>query len=75
MTMSDAAKLVLEKHGKPMNITEIYNEIIKNDLYKFGAKNPKGVLSQAMRERSTVNQKAKTTMFHLVSPGVYEING
>ena len=74
MAMSDAAKQVLEENKKAMSAAEIYDEIIQKELYKFGAKNPKGVLSQAMRERSTANAKAKVTMFRLVSPGIYELN-
>jgi len=57
-----------------MTISEIYDEIIKKVFYQFGAKNPKEVLSQAIRERSTANDKEKITMFRLVSQGMYELN-
>ena len=63
---------MLEESGKALSVAGIYDEIIEKELYKFGAKNPKGILSQAMREKST--EEAKVTMFRLVSPGIYELN-
>lgn len=66
MAMSDAAKQILKESGTPMSVLDIYNKIVE--------KNPKGVLSQAMRERSTSNKNAKTIMFRLVSPCVYELD-
>ena len=68
------AKQILEESGTPMSVLDIYNKIVEKNLFEFGAKNPKGVLSQAMRERSTSNKNAKTIMFRLVSPCIYELD-
>lgn len=73
MTIAEAAQTVLKNAGKPLNIQEIYDEIIKQDLYKFGAKNPKGVMSQAIRERSDINPKAKMVIFKALGQGIYTL--
>lgn len=72
MTIAEAVQTVLKDTGKPMHVNEIYKQIIQRNLYTFGAKNPKGVMSQAIRERSDANPKAKQVMFKLVSQGTYE---
>ena len=73
MTISDAAQSVLRESGRAMTTTEMYDEIIRRGLYNFGAKNPKSVMSQAIRERSDTNPKAKQVLFRMVSQGTYEI--
>ena len=73
MTIADAAQLVLKESGRAMTTSEIYDEIIKRGLYSFGAKNPKSVMSQAIRERSDANPRAKEILFRMVSQGTYEI--
>lgn len=73
MIIAEAAQSVLRESGKAMTTTEIYDEIIRRDLYKFGAKNPKSVLSQAIRNRSDANPKAKQVIFRKVSSGMYEL--
>ncbi len=35
---------VLRQAGKPMTVSEIYQAIIRNDLYHFGAQNPRSVV-------------------------------
>lgn len=52
MRMYEAAAEVLKLHGQPMSVKEIYNEIIQNSLFKFGAKDPLAVLKQTMRKKS-----------------------
>ena len=73
MTIVQAAQTVLRDAHKAMTVTEIYDEIIQRGLYAFGAKNPKSVLSQAMREKSDANPKAKPVLFRRVSQSTYEI--
>jgi len=73
MTIAEAAQSVLRESGRAMTTTEIYDEIIRRDLYTFGAKNPKSVTSQAIRERSDANLKAKQVLFRMVSQGTYEL--
>ena len=73
MTIAKAAQAVLQEAGQPMTVTAIYDEIIRRNLYQFGAKNPKSVLSQSIRNKSTANPKAKQPLFRLVSQGTYEL--
>ncbi len=73
MTIAEAAQSVLRETGRAMTTTEIYDEIIRRSLYNFGAKNPKSVMSQAIRERSGANPKAKQVLFRQVSQGIYEL--
>jgi len=73
MTIAEAAQAVLRESRKTMSTTEIYDEIVRQNLYSFGAKNPKSVMSQAIRERSDANPKAKQVLFRAVSQGTYEL--
>ena len=73
MTIVEAAKTVLNDAGKIMTSQEIYDEIITRNLYTFGAKNPKGVMSQAIREKSDANPKAKNVIFKSVGQGSYTL--
>ncbi len=74
MTIWEAARTVLQDSGRAMTVDEIYNEVLRRELYRFGAKSPKSVLSQAIRERSTANPKASAPVFRMVSKGTYELN-
>ena len=73
MTIAEAAQAVLRENGRAMNINEIYNEIMQRNLYNFGAKNPKSVLSQAIRSKSTANPKTLHPLFKLTSRNTYEL--
>jgi len=73
MTISEAAKAVLKETNKPLSVQEIYDAIIQQNLYTFGAKNPKGVVSQTIRERSNANTKAKVVMFKSLGQGIYTL--
>lgn len=73
MTIADAVKTVLREAGHAMSVNEIYDEIMKRNLYTFGAKNPKGVMSQAIRERSDANPKAKIVLFKSMGKGIYTL--
>ena len=73
MTIAEAAQTVLRDTGRAMHVNDIYEEIIRRNLYHFGAKSPKSVLSQTIREKSTANPKAKTVLFRMVSPGTCEL--
>ena len=54
MTIKEAVLKVLSYTKKPMTIKEIYDEIIKQGLYTFGAKNPINVLRNVI-ERACDN--------------------
>ena len=73
MTIAEAAQSVLRSASKPLNVQEIYDEIIRQNLYSFGAKNPKGVMTQAIRERSDANPKVKIIMFKSLGQGIYTL--
>ena len=73
MTIAEAAQSVLRDTGRPMTTTELYEEIIRRGLYTFGAKNPKSVMTQAIRERSDANPKAKQVLFRKLSQDTYAL--
>lgn len=73
MTIAEAARQILQQHGKAMNVSEIYDEITKQNLYSFGAKDPKSVMSQVMRKRSDNNPKAKDIIFKSAGQGIYTL--
>ena len=51
MTIVEAIKTVLYQMPDGLTSTEIYEEIIKQNLYSFGAKNPLGVVNSQIRRR------------------------
>lgn len=51
MTIVDAIKTVLSDTAEGLTAREIYDEIVKNNLYVFGAKNPLGVVNAQIRRR------------------------
>lgn len=51
MTIVEAIKAVLQQTPDGMTAKEIYDEIIENNLYTFGAKNPVGVVNSQIRRR------------------------
>lgn len=73
MNIAEAAKVVLQDATAPMSAADIYAEIVKRDLFQFGAKDPKSVVAQTLRKRSDANPKAKTVLFRLSSKGMYEL--
>ena len=73
MTIAEAAQTVLKDAARPMDVNEIYEQIIQRSLYTFGAKNPKGVMSQAIYVRSDAYPKAKQILFKKLSQGTYEL--
>jgi len=73
MTIADVVQTVLRETGRAMSVNEIYDEITKRNLYTFGAKNPKGVMTQAIRERSDANPKAKVVLFKSMGKGIYTL--
>ena len=73
MTIWEAAQAVLLDTQRAMNINEIYNEILKRNLYTFGAKNPKSMLSQAIRKKSSANSEMANPAFRVVAPSTYKL--
>ena len=73
MKIFEAAKVVLSESKGPMHAKDIYEEIHRRELYKFGAKDPVSVLSQSLSERSVGNSKKKEEIFLRTAPGTYDI--
>ena len=69
----ETAKAVIEKSGRPLTVDEIYKTIMDENLYQFGAKSPKSVLSSAIREKSDQNPKAKNVVFKQTSANTYDL--
>ncbi len=61
MTMLEAALLVLNKTNTPMSIDEIYAQIIKDQLFTFGAKDPISILKAQLR-KNTVGFEGKSAV-------------
>lgn len=51
MTIVEAISYVLKKSKTGMTSTEIYKQIVKEELYTFGAKNPVSVVNNQIRRR------------------------
>jgi|CryBogDrversion2_7_1035282.scaffolds.fasta_scaffold313336_1 restriction system protein len=59
MTMLEASIKVLTQAGKPLTAQEIYELIIKDNLFTFGAKKPISVLQSQLRQ-SCIEFNGKT---------------
>ena len=51
MTIVECIKTVLGKSAKPMTAKEIFEEIVRLNLYEFGAQDPVGVVNAQIRRR------------------------
>jgi len=49
MTIVDCIRKILNQSKEPLSISEIFDEIIKNNLYSFNAKDPKTIVRQQLR--------------------------
>ena len=67
--MYEAAQTVLRNAGRPMTANEIYDEIIKNQLFTFGAKDPVAVLKQTLRKKS----QAENPIFTKVESNKFQL--
>lgn len=52
MTILEAAIKVLKSTNKPMTAQEIYEQICKEKLFSFGAKDPVAILKAQLRRNS-----------------------
>ena len=69
MTILEAAVAVLSRKAGPMAVKDVYEEIVRNNLYSFGAKNPRSVLSGTLRKHVKTSPNPKVVE---VSNGVYK---
>jgi restriction system protein len=51
-TITSAAIEVLKKNAKPLSAEEIYDSILKQQLYEFKAKEPLSILKSELRKHS-----------------------
>ena len=68
MTILEAAVEVLKESGQSMPIRKIFDAITRKNLYQFGAKSPRSVLSGTLRNEVKRSQAPKVVE---VSGGVY----
>ena len=81
ITIYQAAEIVLKRDYIPMTISEIYHDIVKYNLYKFGAKEEnKEHVVEVQVERYTNNTrwqksqiKSNPPIFHRLDDGRYEV--
>lgn len=71
MTILDACVTVLNEANEPLTIDKIYDQIISKNLYKFGAKDPKNMVSSTLRKHLKSDGKKRII---LVSKGLYKIS-
>ena len=73
MNIAEAAQAVLKDSTSPMSPADIHTEIVKRDLFTFGAKNPVSVVSSTLRKKSDADPKATKIIFKLSGKGLYEL--
>jgi len=71
MTILEAAIRVLENRDQPMPVADIYEAIVNQGLYTFGAKSPRSVLSGTIRGHL---KKSPNPRIAEPSPGLYVLN-
>lgn len=74
-TITSAAKMALLILGRPATIEEIYLEIVREQLYTFGAKNPRNVLYVEINRHcidTNINsKKCKNSIFMRMADNCY----
>ncbi len=73
MTISEAAKRVLEGKSGSLSVKEIYEAIVSKGLYEFKAKNPVAVVSNTLRNNSDARDYGKSSLFHYNENGTYSL--
>jgi hypothetical protein len=69
MKIYEAAQQVLKENDAPMSADSIYSEIVRNGLFVFRAKDPKGVLKKTLRKKSL----GENPVFLKLENGKYEL--
>ena len=68
-TLANTIFNVLKQHPEGMTVQEIYDEIIKQNLYVFGAENPKGVMYITIQRRcigSEISKQNSIKIFKII---------
>lgn len=74
MIIVEAIKQVMSIAGKPLTISEAYEAIIKNDLYRFNADNPSHIVRNQIRrhcKRLDFPSSSPTKHFEELEDGKY----
>ena len=71
MTIAEAARLVLKSANQPLTVKQIYGEIVKQNLFQFGAKSPISVVSSTLRKNSDAPSETRNPIFHYHGNGAY----
>ena len=71
MTILEAAIQVLGERNQPMSVADIYQSIVGQGLYQFGAKSPRSVLSGTLRNHV---KKSPSPQVLETSPGTYSLS-
>lgn len=75
-TIAEAARLALSRLGGPSSIRDIYNEIIKSNLYQFNTDVPEHVLRTEIRRRTEGVERVdarESAFFRLMGDELYDI--
>ncbi len=68
MTIVEAIKQVLRQHNMGLTHVRIYEEIVKQNLYQFGAKDPKAIVRSKLRQHCYgVNYPSASPTKHFIS--------
>ena len=74
MRMADAACEALKSLGRPATVKEIYAEIVRLELFTFGAKDPVSVLGKTLRKRTKASKTLNgEPLFGSPKSGQFEI--
>ena len=74
MKMVEAAELALKSLGQPASVREIYEEILRQDLFSFGAKDPVSVLGGAIRRRARGSMRLRgEAVFESTGKGTFRL--
>ena len=74
MTMTQAAAKVLEKLGRAATVREIHAQIVEQELFLFGAKDPVSVLGGAIRRHTAGNKALRgQPVFEVAGKGLYRL--
>lgn len=74
-TICTAAMEALRKNGKSMSVKDIYDFIVKNNLYEFKAKEPLSILKSTLRKHTLgieTKQKKGISYFTIDSAEKYQ---
>lgn len=74
MKMVEAAQAALKELGRAASVREIHRKIESDGLFKFGAKDPVGVLGGTMRRRTAGSRSLRgEALFRSKDRGQYEV--